>query len=191
MQVVVILLILFTPTGTEGMCKVYCLLPHIHFSTLDKHNLSAYNILYRRIFLTIAIVTIFAGAVFLSSVVSGTSEDPDNPCSGDRLVYTCTSTDGVLAWRIGGTTVGAYIGSIDNVGQTLDTAALPGVVANFTTENGTILTSTLTIPPAGSVVANESNIVCTNFAGNVNSTVLRIIGEYFCYNCLVSYFKFE
>ena len=109
--------------------------------------------------------------------MSGTSDDPDNPCSGDRLVYTCTSTDGCLAWRIGGTTVGAYIGFADTVGDPRTPAALPGVVANLTAKDGLVLTSTLTIPAAGSVVANESNIACGDFGGNTNSTVLHIIGE--------------
>ena len=97
-------------------------------------------------------------------------------------MYTCTSTDGVLSWDIGGTNVGAYIGSVNTVGDTRTPAALPGVVANLTAKDGMVLTSTLTIPAAGSVVANESNIICADLEANINSTVLRIIGEYVCYN---------
>ena len=85
--------------------------------------------------------------------------------------------------------MGTYTFSTDDVGDRRTPATLPGVEATLSAEDGLMLTSTLTIPPAGSVVANESNIVCTNFAGNVNSTVLRVIGEYFCYNCLI--FKLE
>ena len=111
----------------------------------------------------------------------GTSDDPDNLCVGDRLVYTCTSTDGILSWDIGGMNVGTFVGSSSTVGDTRRPAALPGVVAMFTAEdiNGVVITSTLTIPSAGIVVANGSNIICTGFVGNTNSTVLHIIGEWF------------
>ena len=124
----------------------------------------------------------FTGAVLLNSEIVGTSTHPDNPCPGDRVVYTCTTTDGALAWSVGGTTVGTYLFSADDVGATRNDATLPGVIANLTAEDGRMLTSTLTIPPAGSVVANETNTSCADFAGISNSTVLHIIGDYVCYS---------
>jgi len=122
-------------------------------------------------------LSITEGAVLLNSEVFGTSTHPDNPCPGDRVVYTCTTTDDVLTWRVGGTVVGTYVSATDDVDETREIPALSGVIANLTAEDGMILTSTLTIPPAGSVVANETSISCTDFAGIRNSTVLHIIGS--------------
>ena len=53
---------------------------------------------------------------------------------------------------------------------------LPGVVANLTDVDGSMLTSTLTISSAGSV-ANESMIICNGLGQDRNTTVLRHRGE--------------
>lgn len=96
------------------------------------------------------------------------------------MVYTCSTSDGVLSWNVGGTVLGSYVANLDDPGETWTNADLPGIEAVLTTENGMTLTSTLTIPSAGSVVANESNITCSDFGGSVNTSVLRIVGEYAC-----------
>ena len=100
------------------------------------------------------------------------------------MVYTCTTTDGALVWSVGGTDVGPYVFTNDDVGETREIPALPGVIANLTAKDGMILTSTLTIPPAGSVATNETSTFCADFAGNTNSTVLHIIGDYVCYSSM-------
>ena len=104
----------------------------------------------------------------------GISGDPTNVCLQDRLVYTCTGPI-VLHWTVGTTQIGAYVsGSV--VGVIRTNSALPGVVANLTEVNSTALTSTLTIPSAGSV-PNGSVIRCEGLSGNSNSTVLRHRGN--------------
>ena len=118
------------------------------------------------------------GAVSLSSEVSG----HHNLCFGDRLVYTCTTSDGVLSWNVGETDLGLYVANLDDPGLTWTSANLPGIETVLTAENGMMLTSTLTIPSAGSVVANESTISCSDLGGSVNRSVLRVVGEYACYN---------
>ena len=117
------------------------------------------------------------GVVDLTSEVFGTSVDPNNPCLEDRLVYTCT-TSGTLTWRVGTFMLAAYAGrqTSTQVGNTREDPQLPGVVGNLTNIDGIVLTSTLTISTAESV-ANESVILCEGEFGNMNSTVVRQIGE--------------
>ena len=123
------------------------------------------------------VISSFLDAAILTSEVFGISADPNNVCLQDRLVYTCTVPI-VLTWTVRGIQIGSYVSSTV-VGAMLTNGALPGVVANLTdpTEvNGTILTSTLTIPSAGSV-PNGSVIRCDGLSGNSNSTVLRHRGK--------------
>ena len=107
----------------------------------------------------------------------GTSADPSNPCLEDGLVYTCT-TSGVVTWTVGTTFIGAYISGQGTtfVGATRTVASIPGVVANLTKIDDTLLTSTLMISPAGSI-GNMSEITCEGSSGIMNSTVLRPKGE--------------
>ena len=107
----------------------------------------------------------------------GTSADPSNPCLEDRLVYTCT-TSGVLSWTVGTTFIGAYISDQGTtfVGATRTVASIPGVVANLTNIDDTLLTSTLMISPAGSV-GHVSVIICEGLSGIRNNTIFRPIGE--------------
>ena len=83
-----------------------------------------------------------------------------------------------LSWTVGTTQIGSYIAGQASavVGATRTNGALPGVVANLTEVNDTTLTSTLTIPSAGSV-ANGSVIRCEGLSGDSISTVLRHRGE--------------
>ena len=112
----------------------------------------------------------------MTSEVFGISDDPNDVCLQDRLVYTCTVPD-VLAWTVGGVQLGAYASGPDAVvGTPQDDLRLPGVVANLTEVDGTTLTSTLTISSAGSV-ANESMIICAGVGQDRNTTVLRHRGE--------------
>ena len=113
----------------------------------------------------------------MTSEVFGISDDPNDVCLQDRLVYTCTVPD-VLAWTVGGVQLGAYIAGQANgvVGTPQDDPRVPGVVANLTDVDGTTLTSTLTISSAGSV-ANESMIICNGLGQDRNTTVLRHRGE--------------
>ena len=119
----------------------------------------------------------FLDAVVLTSEVFGISDDPNNVCLQDRLVYTCT-VPSVLTWTVGGIQIGAYITGQASavVGATRMNGALPGVVANLTDVDGTMLTSTLTVSSAGSV-ANGSTILCQGLSGDRNSTVVRHRGE--------------
>ena len=104
----------------------------------------------------------------------GISDDPNNVCLQDRLVYTCT-VPSVLTWTVGGIQIGSYIaGAV--VGAPRINRALPGVVANLTNVDGTMLTSTLTVSSAGSV-ANGSMILCQGLSGDRNSTVVRHRGK--------------
>ena len=108
----------------------------------------------------------------------GISDDPNNVCLQDRVVYTCTAPT-VLAWTVGGVGLPSYIAGQPSgvVGTTRDDPSqLPGVVANLTDVVGAMLTSTLTISSAGSVM-NESEIRCDSLSGDSNSTVLRHKGD--------------
>ena len=108
----------------------------------------------------------------------GISDDPNDVCLQDRLVYTCIVPN-VLTWTVGTTQLQGYVSGQSNTfeGATrMDAADLPGVVANLTDVNGTTFTSTLTISSAGSV-ANESMIICEGLAGDRDSTELRHRGE--------------
>ena len=107
----------------------------------------------------------------------GTSADPSTPCLEDGLVYTCT-TSGVVTWTVGTTFIGAYISGQGTtfVGATRTVASIPGVVANLTKIDDTLLTSTLMISPAGSV-GNASVIICKGLSGIRNNTIFRPIGE--------------
>ena len=116
----------------------------------------------------------FLGGAILTSEVFGISGDPNNVCLQDRLVYTCTVPT-VLTWTVGTTQIGAYVSSTV-VGVTRTNSALPGVVANLTEVNGIALTSTLTIPSAGSV-PNGSVILCEGLSLDSNSTVLHYRGK--------------
>ena len=119
----------------------------------------------------------FLDAVVLTSEVFGISDDPNNVCLQDRLVYTCTVPN-VLTWTVGTTHIGSYIAGQASavVGATRMNGDLPGVVANLTNVDGTMLTSTLTVSSAGSV-ANGSTILCQGLSGDRNSTVVRHRGE--------------
>ena len=119
----------------------------------------------------------------------GTSVDPNHPCLEDTLVYTCT-TSGVLTWTVVTTFTGAYISGQGNtfVGATKTNTALPGVVANLTNVDDTLLTSTLIISPAGAI-RNVSDVICEGLSGIKNSTVLHPNGEVANYgmnHCLYS-----
>ena len=107
----------------------------------------------------------------------GISHEPNNVCLQDRLVYTCTAAN-ILSWTVGGIQIGSYITGQASavVGAPRINGALPGVVANLTNVDGTILTSTLTVSSAGSV-ANGSTILCQGLSGDRNSTVVRHRGE--------------
>ena len=119
----------------------------------------------------------FVDAAILTSEVFGISDDPNDVCLQDRVVYTCTVPD-VLSWTVQGVQLGAYIRGQANIGDTRGPPSeLPGVEANLTEVDGTTLTSTLTISSAGMVV-NGSMIVCQGFLQeDVNRTVLRHRGE--------------
>ena len=105
----------------------------------------------------------------------GISDDPNNVCLQDRLVYTCIVHYG-LSWTVGTTRIG-FCQSNRFEGATRMNGALPaGVVANLTEVNGTTLTSTLTISSAVSVT-NGSMISCEGLAADRDSTVLRHRGE--------------
>ena len=107
----------------------------------------------------------------------GISDDPNDVCLQDRVVYTCTVPI-VFTWTVGGIQIGSYASGQATTfeGATRMNGALPGVVANLTDVNGTALTSTLTIPSAGSV-PNGSVILCEGLSGDRDSTVLRHRGE--------------
>ena len=107
----------------------------------------------------------------------GISDDPNNVCLQDRVVYTCIVPN-VLTWTVGGVQIGSYVSGQSNTfeGATRMNGALPEVVANLTDVNGTTFTSTLTIPSAGSVT-NGSMILCEGLAGDRDSTVLRHRGK--------------
>ena len=110
----------------------------------------------------------------LTSEVFGISENPNDVCLQDRLVYTCTVSN-FLRWSVGGVLIGAYLDS-DDVGTTHDNPArFPGVEANLTA-NGTVLTSTLTISSPGDIM-NGSIILCEGSGGDSNSMMLRYRGE--------------
>ena len=113
-------------------------------------------------------------AAILTSEVFGISDDPNDVCLQDRLVYTCTVPNG-LRWSVGGIQIGAYFVN-DAVGTPLMNGALPGVEGNLTDVNGTTLTSTLTISSARDVM-NGSMIVCQGSVGDTNRTMLRHRGE--------------
>ena len=118
----------------------------------------------------------FLDAVVLTSEVFGVSDDPNNVCSQDRLVYACTPN--ALSWTFETTQIGSYVSGQAStfVGATRKNGDLPGVVANLTEVNDTTLTSTLTILSSGSV-ANESTILCEGLSGDSDSTVLRHRGK--------------
>ena len=107
----------------------------------------------------------------------GTSVDPNNPCLEDTVVYSCT-TSGVLTWTVQTTFIGTYVSGQGTtfVGATRADASMPGVVANLTNVDDTLLASTLTISPAG-FLRNVSEITCEGSSGIKNSTVLRPKGE--------------
>ena len=107
----------------------------------------------------------------------GISDDPNDVCLQDRLVYTCTVPT-LLTWTVGGIQIGSYASgqATSFEGATRTNGDLPGVVANLTEVNGTTLTSTLTISSAGSV-ANGSVILCEGLMGDRDSTMLRHRGE--------------
>ena len=119
-------------------------------------------------------ISSFLDAAILTSEVFGISDDPNDVCLQDRLVYTCT-VPFVFTWTVGTTQIGSYTSgqATTFVGATRMNG---GVVANLTEVNGTTLTSTLTISSAGSV-ANGSVILCEGFSGDSDSTVLRHRGE--------------
>ena len=116
----------------------------------------------------------FLDAAILTSEVFGISDDPNDVCLQDRLVYTCT-VPSVLIWSVGTVQIGTFTRTSD-VGDTHNDPRFPGVVANLTDNDGTMVTSTLTIPSAGSVT-NGSMIICQDGVGDTNSTVLRHRGE--------------
>ena len=107
----------------------------------------------------------------------GISDDPNDVCLQDRLVYTCTVPT-LLTWTVATTEIGSYVSGRASsfVGATRMNGDLPGVVANLTEMNDTVLTSTLTIPSAGSV-PNGSIILCEGSPGDSDSRVLRHRGE--------------
>ena len=106
----------------------------------------------------------------------GISDDPNNVCLQDRVVYTCTVPN-VLSWTVGEIQVGSYLNGPNLlVGTTRMNGDLPGIVANLTDVVGAMLTSTLTISSAESVM-NESEIRCDGLSGDSNSTVLRHKGD--------------
>ena len=106
----------------------------------------------------------------------GISDDPNNVCLQDRVVYTCTVPN-VLSWTVGEIQVGSYLSGPNLlVGTTRMNGDLPGIVANLTDVVGAMLTSTLTISSAESVM-NESEIRCDGLSGDSNSTVLRHKGD--------------
>ena len=92
------------------------------------------------------------------------------------MVYTCSTSGGVLSWDIGGTTY-RYVRSVNNVNDDITRPELPGVRTVLTAKDGSVLISTLTISAVGAVVINESTISCADFHANVSRSVLRIIGE--------------
>ena len=124
------------------------------------------------------------GDVVLSSEVYRPSMDFNELCLKDRLVYTCT-TSGVLTWTVGTTVVGTYINGQRTtfVGATRTDAALPGVVANLTKNDDTLLTSTLMIPST-ETVANELEIVCEDSSEIRKSLIFQQKGE-IAWSCLV------
>ena len=63
----------------------------------------------------------------------GISDDPNDVCLQDRLLYTCT-VPSVLTWTVGTTQIGSYIAGQASaiVGATRINGDLPGVVANLT-----------------------------------------------------------
>jgi len=98
-------------------------------------------------------------------------------CLKEQLVYTCTTT-GVLEWIVGKTVVGTYTsGQITTfVGATQTNAALPGVVANLTKIEDTLLTSTLIIL-SPETLANELEIVCEGSSGIRKNFIFHQKGE--------------
>ena len=92
-------------------------------------------------------------------------------------MYTCSTSSGVLSWDIGGTTYRYVNSSNYNVNDDITRPELPGVRTVLTAKDGSALKSTLTISAVGAVVTNESTISCEDFHNNVNTSVLRIIGE--------------
>ena len=110
--------------------------------------------------------------------------DFNHLCLKDRLVYTCT-TSSVLTWTVGTTVVGIYISGQGTtfVGATRTDAALPGVVANLTKIDDTLLTSTLMIPSTETVV-NELEIVCEGSSGIRKSLMFQQKGE-IAWSCFV------
>ena len=123
------------------------------------------------------VISSFLDAAMLTSEVFGISDDPNNVCLQDRLVYTCTVPD-VLTWTVGGVELLSFIDGQASgvVGTTRGDPQLPGVEANLTEVDGSTLISTLTISSAG-MVENGSEIRCDGLSGNSNSTMLRHRGE--------------
>ena len=109
----------------------------------------------------------------LRSEVNRPSIDFNELCLKDRLVYTCTTSSG-LKWTVGTTSIGAYISSQGTtvVGATRTVASLPGVVANLTKMDDTLLTSTLTISSTETIV-NELEIVCEGSSGIRKSLIFH------------------
>lgn len=70
-----------------------------------------------------------------------------------------------------------YVNSSNNVNDDITTLRLPGVRTVLTAKDGSVLISNLTISAVGAVVTNESTISCKDYRANVNTSVLRIIGE--------------
>ena len=126
---------------------------------------------------TFLMISSFLDAAILTSGVFGVSDDPNDVCLQDRLVYTCTVPT-VLVWSVGGIQLAAYITgqASGNVGTTRDDPRLPGVEANLTGVDGSMLISTLTISSAGSVT-NGSLIRCDGLSGDSNSTILHHRGD--------------
>ena len=115
--------------------------------------------------------------VVLSSEVYRPSIDFNHLCLKDRLVYTCT-TSGFLTWTVGTTVVGTYVSGqrATFVGAMRTDAALPGVVANLTKIDDTLLTSTLMIP-SNETVLNELEIMCEVSLGIRKSLIFNRKGE--------------
>ena len=92
-------------------------------------------------------------------------------------MYTCT-TSGVLTWNVGTTVVGTYISGHRTtfVGATQTDAALPGVVANLTKIDDTLLTSTLMIPSTETVL-DELEIMCEGSLRIRKSLIFNRKGE--------------
>ena len=99
--------------------------------------------------------------------ISGSSENPDRPCPGDTVVYTCNQSGITLRWDIPGVFLMplAYVVDVvpDSVVGAIQTDPTSGSETNLTAIGDTpaSLTSTLTITMSNNMVQNGSTIECT------------------------------